>query len=127
MSLSVFLALVNIYDDAGDFDKDLSVDTVGFSCIAILTCLIVGTIAILGGFINGFRKYPAGIPVVGSCSAAISAACHPPKNDLSAYLRPVKWGVVEQSEGVGHCSFTSFEVTEPVDGYIYAGQHLKKL
>lgn len=127
MSQSVFLALVNVYDDDGEYDEDLSVVTVGFSCIAILTCLIVGTIAILGGFINGFRKYPAGIPVVGSCSAAISAACHPPQNDLSAYLLPVKWGVVGQGEEVGHCSFTSFEVTEPVDGQMYAGQKLKEI
>lgn len=66
MSQSVFLALVNVYDDVGEYNKELSVDTVGFSRIATLICLIVGSIAILGGFINGFRKYPAGIPVVGA-------------------------------------------------------------
>lgn len=126
MSQSLFLALVNVYDETGQYRKDLSVDTLGFSCIAILSCIIVGVLAILAGFINGFRRYPAGVPIVGSCSAAISAACHPPKDDVSAYLLPVKWGVVEQTGDVGHCIFTSFKVTEPVDGQMYAGQHVKE-
>jgi hypothetical protein len=74
-----------------------------------------------------FRSYDPGISLVGSCSAAISAACHRPSADTMAYERPVMWGVVDEANvwqgasGVGHCCLTSFEVTKPVEGRLYAG------
>jgi hypothetical protein len=51
----------------------------------------------------------------------ISAACHPPADDIDAHLRPVQWGVVvEGTESTaGHCTFTSMEVTEPKKGCLY--------
>jgi len=128
MSQSLFLALVTIYDDTGTADPYLSISTVGYSCIAIFCALIVGTVAVLGGIANGFRHYDDGIPLVGSCSAAISAACHRSSVDSMAYLKPVMWGVTEKAghatEEVGHCSFSSFEVERPVKGNLYAGVKL---
>ena len=81
----------------------------------------------LGGIVNGFRRYDDGIPLVGSCSAAISAACHRPGVDAMAYSRSVMWGVMDGDENggmgseVGHCCFSSFEVGKPVKGHLYAG------
>jgi hypothetical protein len=122
MSQSLFLALVTVYDEAGELDEGNSISTVGYSCIAIFCALILGSLAVLGGIANGFRKYDDGIPLVGSCSAAISAACHRLSEDSMAHLKPVKWGVVEGNRGrVGHCSFSSFEVERPVTGRLYAG------
>jgi hypothetical protein len=127
MSQSLFLALVNVQDDTGQQDDHDSMSAVGYSCIAILCAIIVSVIAVLGGILNGFRRYKPGIPLVGSCSAAISAACHRPPGDTSASLKAVQWGVVgDQGADVGHCSFSSFEVREPQPGCLYAG-HVRRV
>ena len=78
------------------------------------------TIAII--LIALFSKYPKGIPMASTCSAAISAACHRPKEDKEAHFFPVEWGVVGYNEnGVGHCSFTTDKnVTRPRKGELYA-------
>jgi hypothetical protein len=132
MSQSLFLALVTVYDDTGIMDPYSSISTVGYSCIAIFCALILGSVAVLGGLVNGFRRYDGGIPLVGSCSAAISAACHRPSVDTMAYVRPVVWGVIDMDENecrgseVGHCCFSSFEVGKPVKGHLYAGMKGKR-
>ena len=132
MSQSLFLALLTVYDDTGTMDPGTSISTVGYSCIAIFCALILGSVAVLGGLLNGFRRYDNGIPLVGSCSAAISAACHRPSADAMAYVRPVMWGVMgaDTDEGrgneVGHCSFSSFEVGKPLKGHFYAGMKGKQ-
>lgn len=77
-----------------------------------------------------FRKFEPGIPVVGSNSALISAACHSPgtgEQDDAALL-PVQWGVVvgsavegERQRGVfGQCSISAGEVEMPVEGRLYS-------
>jgi hypothetical protein len=124
MSQSLFLALVTVYDDTGELDESNSISTVGYSCIAIFCALVLGSVAVLCGIANGFRRYDDGIPLVGSCSAAISAACHRPDDDSMGYLKPVKWGMVKgdhRRDGVGHCCFSSLEVERPVVGHMYAG------
>ncbi len=132
MSQSLFLALVTVYDDTGIMDPGNSISTVGYSCIAIFCALILGSMAVFCGIINGFRRYDDGIPLVGSCSAAISAACHRPSVDAMAYARPVMWGVMDADENdgrgseVGHCCFSSFEVGKPQKGHLYAGMKRKQ-
>lgn len=62
------------------------------------------------------------MPMASTCSAAISAACHPPPGDIEAYLLPVEWGEVSWDEvnQVGHCSFTTLEdVKRPTEGRCY--------
>jgi hypothetical protein len=129
-SQSLFLALVYpayaytgnmatgslVYEDLPPLEFSL-----GYSCIAILCALILGSLLVLFGILNGFRRFRPGIPVAGSCSAAISAACHPSPKDTSAAFKPVKWGAVEEGAGdsVGHCSFSSLEVTKPIEGKKY--------
>ena len=120
VSQSLFLARI-AYFDGNEEDTNASISTVGYSCIAILTATILGAIVVLLGILNGFRRYNPGIPLVGSCSAAISAACHRPKEDVDAADKPVMWGVVSTKDGIGHCCFTSFEVTPPVEGELYGG------
>lgn len=121
VSQSLFLAGAASFDSSEHEDKDsyLSFSTVGYSCIAIITVIVLGAIVVLLGILNGFRRYKPGIPLVGSCSAAISAACHRPKEDNDAAKKPLMWGVVSTKDGVGHCCFTSFEVTPPVVGERY--------
>ena len=94
------------------------------------------------GIAMGFRKYRPGIPLVGSCSAAISAACHPPQGDDKPSRKAVRWGSCGPSSTLdmtgddqtlssgesetGHCSLTSFDVEPPVEGALYAGLRKRK-
>ena len=119
VSQSLFLANVDFHDDKGRVDTDNSISTIGYSCIAIITVIILGAVVILVGILHGFRRHQ-GMPLAGSCSAAISAACHRPGDDVDAAIKPVMWGVVSSEHGVGHCCFTSFEVSPPVQGERYA-------
>lgn len=93
ISQSIFLVrLVAYYDEQKDPDTP-DISTIGFSLPPILTAMIIGFImlALLIGL--GFRKLGS-MPVAGSCSAAISAACHRPEEDVDAAFLPVQWGAV---------------------------------
>lgn len=127
VSQSIFLARVNVLDSSGTEVTLVGISTCGYSPIAIIFVIILGSIVVLLGICNGFRKARVGMPLAGSCSAAISAACHPPEADVDASLKRVMWGVVAEEsfkhlgESVGHCSFTSLKVEAPVVGKLYAG------
>ena len=127
VSQSIFLARINVIDSQDTENINADVSTCGYSPMALILVIILGSFLILVGIANGFRNARIGIPLAGSCSAAISAACHPPKADVDASLKRVKWGAVvdptskNRTERVGHCSFTSFEVEAPTVGKRYAG------
>ena len=110
-----------MFDSDGSELKEFSISRCGFSLLALITVIIFGNVVVIGGLVNGFRVYDAGMPLVGSCSAAISAACHPTHQDTDMSVLPVKWGV-EKTVVVGssgHCSFSSFEVDMPIAGEKY--------
>ncbi len=126
VSQSIFLARVTVLDPTGVEDPSESISTCGYSSIAIIFVIGFGSILPLIAIAHGFRRYPSGMPFAANCSAAISAACHPPEGDTDAASKPLQWGVtgeaVENNAGerIGHCSFTSFEITAPVEGQSYA-------
>ncbi|CAI7678266.1 unnamed protein product [Penicillium pancosmium] len=95
----------------------------GYSPLAISCALGVAVFLFIVLIDLSSRKVKPGMPVVGSCSLAISAACHPPKSDESPSIKPLLWGAVEhESNGKpGHCCLTSFEVEKPMGGAFYAG------
>jgi len=141
VSQSIFVVFVQSYGTDGAFngnpDGDAAIYTCGFSPSAILTTIIVGSVVLCLGIANGFRQYKPGIPLAGSCSAAISAACHPPPGDEGASQKALLWGSCghldrdgkrrEEDDQrrdeiqVGHCSLTSFVAERPVEGVMYAG------
>jgi hypothetical protein len=98
--------------------------TLGFSSFAIFITITVWFLAILGAIINSFRRYGGKIPFARSCSAVISAACHPPPDEpADAAYKPLKWGVVSiSSDGIVHCSFSSLKVREVIDGELCMGK-----
>ena len=139
VSQSLFLARVTAFSADGTEESSNSVSSIGYSCIAIITVIILGLIVVLLGLVNGARWYKGGVPFVGSCSAAISAACHPSKGDLGvgesnkgtstgigivkASQRGVMWGVIpgiEEHRGIGHCCFSAGPVDTIIEGKIYA-------
>lgn len=122
ISESIFLARIDFYED-GVEDKDLSCSQTGYSLVPILLVIVLGLV-MLGALVGqGFRRFASPMPVVGSCSVAIASACHRPKDDEDAAYLPVAWVEVhhEGTTDVGHCTFTSQQVYEPVKGRLYAG------
>lgn len=128
VSQSIFLVAFDVYDamgerealnqDSGSMDK-----TCGYSPIAMLVVIILVSlmVAVVVGF--GFIPYTQGIPLAGSCSLAISAACHPnsdhgTENDLSK--KRLQWGFVSTGvDGIGHCAFSSKDVGPLIKGRMY--------
>lgn len=95
----------------------------GYSPIAIIFGLGLAGLMLIVIVLNGFRRIVFEIPPVGSCSTAISAACHPSADGQDASM-PLQWGVVTshtsgQGSDVGHCSFSSAQVMPPVQGERY--------
>ncbi len=103
------------------------VSNLGYSYAAILTSLIWGLVlVIIIVAVMYVCKYPVGLPIGGTNSAVISAACHAgPKETANGDMtdQPLKWGVIipGSEDIVGHCSFSSEHVDFPQPGHLYAG------
>ena len=121
VSQSIFLARVLVFDYKNEEKTSESIYTVGYSPIALITVIMLGSIAVIFGIWTGSRKYQTGMPLAGSCSAAISAACYRLSNDPDVALLPVMWGAVESKDEdtIGHCCFSSLDVSPPIEGDVY--------
>ncbi|KAL0256822.1 hypothetical protein SLS55_007631 [Diplodia seriata] len=127
-SQSLFMVSITVFENYDD-EKGIRrtqnagrISTCGYSPVAIILTTCVGCIIAVGGLVLAARRYPPGVRLVSSCSAAISAACHPPMSAGEAALLPVQWGVVwesDESDQFGHVTLTSFPVTEPIEGKLY--------
>ena len=129
LSRSIFLAVVASYNEVGDLNDALAIASCGFSPSAMICVLVLGSLLILGTCLLGRRKYDASMPLAGSCSVAISAACHRPDWDSDASLHPVRWGAISESGNeteVGHCCFTSDDVEPVQEGKYYAGRPVRR-
>ena len=86
----------------------------------ITLCIGFYILVAMVGFV-GRRQMEVKIPFAAGCSLVISAACHPPPDEIQQEEHPVRWGVVKESmfDNLPHCSFSSREVTEPVEGLRY--------
>ena len=132
VSQSIFLARVRAYDPNGQIPSpDDDISTCGYSPRAILTTLLVSILVLLIGLGFGFfRHYKPGIQLVGSCSAAISAACHTMEYEGDISMDKLMWGDVaavneingRSVTGVRHCTFSAREVRMPEVGVFYAGK-----
>ena len=122
VSQSIFVVRINALDPYHQPDEYGSISGNGYSAYALVIVIILGGVMLLALVLNGFRKLDPGMPVVGSCSLAISAACHRPLEDRNASLLPLKWGAVshEAENWPGHCCLTSFDAEEPILGQQYA-------
>lgn len=124
ISQSIFVAVVTIYDELGQLKQDFAVTTCGFSPFAMILVIIAGLFMAMGIGGIGYLKLEPGMRVVGSCSAAISAACHMSQKTEGERWELVKgpmvWGDVGVREGgdvtkfaselgseVRHCTFAS--------------------
>ncbi len=124
ISQSIYFVRTVSYNNDGIRDPADDKSGVGFSPIGIILALSLAIGMVLAIIALGLAKrYPGGetaVPLMSTCCAAISAACHPPSGDTDAHLLPVEWGVVSSEDGVGHCSFTTArDIKYPVEGGVY--------
>lgn len=105
-----------------------------YSPFFIFVSLLVLGLMVCILLVLSFRRLNSEIPITRSCSAVISAACHPPKHEdcESAILGKLKWGETTQpawdldwfdvtiEDGKGHCSFSSWHVENPSFQKMYA-------
>lgn len=124
ISQSAFFVRTVAYNSDGTKDPPNDTSGVGFSPIGIIFAFSLAVTMLLAlGVVAFVKKYPDTIPLMSTNSAAISAACHPPADDIDAYLLPVQWGVISPAgDGmIGECSFTtSKDVQAPVPGSLYS-------
>jgi hypothetical protein len=147
VSQSIFLARIAVYKDGNlvsTFQDRLSqyhnirtngalFSGVGYSDTGLLAAICWGS-ALVGSclLVAGVFTYPQGLPLGGTNSAVISAACHlrheVDDREEHATEKPLKWGVTIQgdTDRIGHCCFSSRDVEVPRVGYLYAGQNKKK-
>lgn len=102
------------------------ISTCGYSPVAIILTTVVAAVFAGGGIFAGIFHFLSGMPVASSNSAAVSAACYRPSDDIDASVLPVKWGAITHGdengagqEPIGHCCFSSFEVDVPIEGRMY--------
>lgn len=107
---------------------------IGYSDIGLLISIGLAVALMMScRFIAGFRTYDKGLPIGGTNSAVISAACHVMygdrehgKEDADITERPLKWGVTIKGgpETAGHLCFSAGEVEKPELGCLYAGREM---
>jgi hypothetical protein len=135
VSQSIYYVLIIPYTTRGEADWDQRVSCLAFSPLLIFCSVLVGSLMICLLIVLAFKRLKSAMPLAGACSAAISAACHPPKDEDpdTIALGPIKWGETMElssdvidgfqhdiDDGKGHCSFTSLDTVKPKLGKLYA-------
>jgi hypothetical protein len=129
VSQSIFVVDFDVYDYLDDGSRERSPKeenitiTCGYSPVAILCGIMAGLVIMAVTVLVGRRKLKSGIPIVGSCSAAIAAACQPGtlENGEETGESEVKWGVMDSGDSiVGHCGFSMHSVKYPEEEKLYA-------
>jgi hypothetical protein len=137
VSQSLFMVQTTVYDKEGkplvyNADGDsfgyTKFSNCGYFSITIIFSVVAAGVLLLSAIIFMFRWFgPCALLVVGTCSAAISAACHPMARDEDMVFKELRWGASGRfPSGVGHCSLVTEEVWSagrahvPAAGYTYA-------
>ncbi|KAJ5669760.1 hypothetical protein N7462_010830 [Penicillium macrosclerotiorum] len=134
VSQSIFYLLLIPYDPHDNADQSDRISSLGYESMPIFFSIMVGVVMMLILFSLAFRRFKSVMPLAGSNSAVISAACHLPKDENleTAALRKVRWGqtlspapwAMGNLHGIqdqqGHCSFTSLDTVNPTLTKLYA-------
>ncbi|KAI4948952.1 hypothetical protein J4E91_005414 [Alternaria rosae] len=135
VSQSIFLIAIDFYDAFGNPAArpppgNIAWDykTLGYSPSGAIAVLVLGGLLVISIITAGYIPYKRGMPLAGSCSMAISAACHPIEQvdgGENIAEKKLQWGVVNTGvDGIGHCAFSAEEVGVVVEGNTYGGHSL---
>lgn len=131
VSQSLFVVAFDVYTKYGEQQKtslgwlsDAITRSVGYSPTAMLAVVVLGVFMVVAVVAIGYIPYQSDMPLAGSCSLAISAACHPYQHSDECgevmSEQKLQWGVVSTStDGIGHCAFSSREVGPLINGRMY--------
>ncbi|KAJ6190749.1 hypothetical protein N7519_000770, partial [Penicillium mononematosum] len=128
ISQSLYLVSIKSYGIGLTREPAEDTTTCGYSPAVILSTLSVGVAMLVCLVLISFKRLKSGMPVAGSCSLAIAAACHPSFSGGDAMEEiggidgtlPLKWGVeMPERDGIGHCALSSGQVEFPLDGSVY--------
>jgi hypothetical protein len=101
--------------------KQYDFTTTGFSPLGNALLIIAGALMISYLLCCAGMELKSVMPVTSTCSAAISAACHPDDNEPDDfYLKKMSWGVTSITDRIGHCTFSCDPVEKPNDYTPYA-------
>lgn len=128
ISQSIFFVGIEVYEE-NQPEPSHKLVGLAFSFLPILCDIALGSCMLLGLYALALRRLHSNMPIAGSNSLAISGACHRPEEDTHAATKPIMWGEVDMipvDSEIGHCTFTSMEVTTPVDGKLYAGSRSRR-
>ncbi|MCJ1379121.1 hypothetical protein MMC17_002221 [Xylographa soralifera] len=121
-SQSVFFVQINVFDV--NVQPLNTIQACGWSAPALATAIALGYVASLALWAIGKRKYHAGMPIMSSCSLAISAACHAPPGDEHAAVKKVMYGATWRSaDGTEYAGFSSQDV-RPLKAGIKYGREI---
>ncbi|KAJ5937109.1 hypothetical protein N7466_003559 [Penicillium verhagenii] len=140
ISESLFMVGIEAWSSDGQRDTASDFITCGWSAVGTLITIMVGILFLSGIVGLSLRRFESALPIAGSCSLAIAAACHPhfDPNTQDGYrneevnadmdsevedeemaLLSVQWGAVPVNGPVGHYSFTSDRVGTPETEKLY--------
>lgn len=123
LSQSFFLVRLDVLDREGVVLETKSKSACGYSRLSLLVFLLVALLLVCAIGRIGLQHLEQKMPFAASCSLVISAACHPPEQDVDAQVKEVKWGVVEEQtqQGYAHCSITAMPTKKRalVEGMLY--------
>lgn len=114
ISRSLFFKSVDYYDASGRM-SDESYTACAYSPLALILSISLGAILVLVLVGLSFRKVDRGMPMLGSCSMAISAACANCDEGGEAAKHALMYGVLttetdEQQQGPKRVGFSQHEV-----------------
>ncbi|KAF1974111.1 hypothetical protein BU23DRAFT_462453 [Bimuria novae-zelandiae CBS 107.79] len=123
LSQSFFLVRIDVLDRKGAIVEESSQSACGYSRLSLLIFFVVAFLLVCAIGLIATRSLEQKVPFAASCSLVISAACHPPKQEIDTHLKEVKWGVVEEQteQGYAHCSITALPTIKQklVEGRVY--------
>lgn len=121
ISQSLFLVRFRLYPDHDSPEPRKTTSGCGWSPLAVFWSCVVGAVLILSLHLNSFRRLPQGMPVLSSCSAALSAASHREnREDEDMVERKLMYGDKgANGDGSSRVGFSAEEVDPLVDGTLY--------
>lgn len=124
LSQTFFLVRIDVFNARGGLvtvGDEASRSACGVSVSSFTVFFVVFLGLCIGIRMLASRKFVTGLPQAASNSLVISAACHPPKDEVDPHLKAVKWGVVEREivDIYEHCSLSSRPVVAPEEGKTY--------
>ncbi|KAL8365470.1 hypothetical protein RB595_004333 [Gaeumannomyces hyphopodioides] len=131
ISQTIFLVFIEFVTNHDATPKKTQISC-AWSPFGVVLITLVGTIMLMALVWVASRRLRSPMPIAGSCSVAISAACHPSTYEEGAWEKPLRWGMQkdgiqdetievhvigggnginnEREQVLGHCSFSSREV-----------------